>query len=371
MQLLTAQAKKDEASLKAAKLGYLPSLSFNPTYSIDNALGSSFSIPVSASWQLDIFGSNTSRKRQAAALTAQARDLEQATRAKLVSSIAQLYLQLVTYDRQFAIMLHARDLWEQSLETQKALMENGRAYSTAVNQMEASVLSVDLQIVELKNSITQCENAICQMLAETPHHIARSEWVNPYLPDKIALGVPADMLRYRPDVRAAEHNLESAFFGVNFARSEFFPKISIGGSLAWGGGSSLIAGAVASLLQPIFAQGQLNANLKISKYRMEDAQNRFVQAVIDAGNEVNSALSEYHSALAKKELYSRQVAALEDAFYATRELMDNGKAIYLEVLTAQESYLNAQISEVINLYAANYALIELYTALGGATEWDQ
>lgn len=129
----------------------------------------------------------------------------------------------------------------------------------------------------------------------------------------------------------------------------------------------ILLNAVASLTQPIYAQGKLKANLKISQLTQEDLMNKYVQTVIEAGSEVNDALADCQAVVEKHGYYHLQVAVLKDAYKGTHELMDNGKASYLEVLTAQETLLNAQLNEATNMYNGAQALIALYIALGGAT----
>ena len=130
----------------------------------------------------------------------------------------------------------------------------------------------------------------------------------------------------------------------------------------------LLLTVVGSLTQPIFARGKLNANLKIAKLTQEDLQKKYVQTVINAGNEVNEALADCQAAREKHAYYHRQVEVLNDAYTGTHELMDNGKASYIEVLTAQESLLSAQLSEAMNMYNGAQAVIALYIALGGGTK---
>jgi outer membrane protein TolC len=152
--------------------------------------------------------------------------------------------------------------------------------------------------------------------------------------------------------------------------------LSLQGILGWANAAgstivnpgALLLQAIATIAQPVFAQGKLIANLKISKLSQEDAAQKYVQTVINAGNEVNEAMADCQSAKAKDLLYKRQIEVLQDAYVGTHELMDAGKANYLEVLTAQETLLSAQINEAANLYEGTRALIALYIALGGATE---
>jgi len=385
--------EKSEASLKTAKMAYLPSLYFSPQGTLskfdDNPWSKTYTLPLQLSMDVDVFGSITNKKRAAQAVLLQAQMGEEAIRANLISTTAQQYYMLQLLDRQLAILTMTDSLWNASLETQKSLWENGKAYSTAVNQMESSYLNIKTQIVDTRRNILATENAISRLLAGTPQHIERENWgfsANPNHPDSetgqrmfdtqfLKIGVPATMLEFRPDIRMANHAMEEAFYNVQAARSAFFPSIMLTGSAGWTNNGGLIVNpgkillnAVGQLTQPIFARGQLKANLKIQQLTQEDLQKKYVQTVIDAGNQVNEAMADCQAAREKHAYYHRQVQVLYDAYTGTHELMDNGKASYLEVLTAQESLLNAQLSEAANMYKGTQAVIALYIALGGGTK---
>lgn len=374
--------EQSQASLKAAKLGYLPSISFAPSAGVNSFLNEgslqptwTYNLPLQINWDLDLFAVNTNQKRKAQAVLWQTQAREQVVKANLVSSVAQQYCMLQLLDRQLEILLFTDSLWNVSLETQRSLWENGKAYSTAVNQMENSYLNVKTQIVDVRRRIRGVENAICKLLVITPQHIERSSWSSYELPQRIGTGVPAQLLSNRPDIQVADHALEEAFYNTQAARAAFYPKLSLQGLLGWGNNSgmipnpgALLLNALASLTQPIFAQGKLRANLKISKLSQEDMAQKYVQTVINAGNQVNEALADCQVAREKDSYYKRQVEVLQDAYAGTHELMDAGKANYLEVLTAQESLLSAQINEAANLYEGSRALIALYIALGGGAK---
>jgi len=369
-----------QASLKATKLGYLPSVTFGPSGSVSSfnfsPAGWTYNLPLQMDWNLDFFAVNTNQKRKAQAVLAQAEARKQVVQANLVSAVAQQYCMLQLLDRQLEILLTTDSLWNASLETQRALWENGKAYSTSVNQMESSYLNVKTQIVDVKRSIRSVENAICQLLAITPQHINRNRWNNYELPQRLSTGVPAQLLENRPDIQMADHLLEEAFYNTQAARAAFYPKVTLQGLIGWtnNGGSvtvnpgAMLLNAVLSLMQPVFAQGKLRANLKISKLSQEDIAQQYVQTVINAGNQVNEALADCQAAREKDVYYKRQIEVLQDAYVGTHELMDNGKASYLEVLTAQEGLLSAQISEATNLYNGARAIIALYIALGGGAK---
>lgn len=386
--------EKSEASLKAAKMAYLPSFYFSPQGTLakfdDNPWSKTYNLPLQMQMDVDLFGSITNKKRAAKAVLLQAQVSEEALRANLVSTVAQQYFMLQVLDRQLEILTATDSLWNASLETEKTLWENGKIYSTAVNQMESSYLNVKTQIVDTRRNIRSVENAICRLLAETPHHIERSRWGSSALPQHpdfstgqrmfdtkfIQVGVPATLLEYRPDIRMADFAMEEAFYNTQAARSAFFPGISLQGVAGWtnSGGSmvvnpgKLLLNAVGQLTQPIFARGKIKANHKIAQLTEEDLKRKYVQTVIDAGNQVNEALADCQAAREKHAYYHRQVEVLHEAYEGTHELMDNGKSNYLEVLTAQETLLNAQLSEAMNMYNGAQAVIALYIALGGGTK---
>ena len=387
--------EKSEASLKAAKMAYLPSLAFAPQGTIssfnNNAAVKTYNVPLQLSVDLDVFGSITNKKRAAKAVLLQAQMQEEVVRTNLISITAQQYLMLQVLDRELEILMQTDSLWNKSLETEKSLWENGKAYSTAVNQMEASYLSVKTQIVDTRRNIRAVENAICKLLAISPQPIKRQKWGSSYLHHADAsgdaeermfntkylrIGIPAQMLENRPDILMANHAMEEAFYNTAAARSAFYPSITLSGAAGWTNNSGvsivdpgkLLLNAVAQLTQPIFARGKLIANKKIAQLTEEDLQKKYVQMVINAGNEVNEAMADCMTARDKHSFYKRQVEVLREAYKGTHELMDNGKASYIEVLRAQESLLDAQLNSAMNMYYGAESIIALYIALGGGSK---
>ena len=326
------------------------------------------------------------KKRAAKAALLQAQMTEESTRSNLISTIAQQYFYLQLLDREMEILIQTDSLWKASLDTEKALYENGQAYSTAVNQQESSWLDVKSQIVGIRRSIRSAENEICSLLCITPQHIDRSYWgaagqyhsategMRMFDENYSKVGVSAQMLERRPDIRLANYYMEEAFYNTQAARAAFFPSITLTGEAGWSNNSGmvnpgkLLLQLVGQLSQPIFARGQIKANYKTAQLTEENLKKKYVQTVVDAGNDVNEAIADCLSAREKHDYYHRQVEVLHEAYVGTHELMDNGKASYLEVLTAQESLLSAQLNEAVNLYNGSQAVISLYIALGGGTK---
>jgi NodT family efflux transporter outer membrane factor (OMF) lipoprotein len=333
-------------------------------------------LPLTASWQLDFFGGIRNSKKQAKALLEQSRDYEQAVQTQLIAGIANTYYTLQMLDAQLSICEQTEYSWGESVKSTRALMNAGMANEAAVSQMEAAHLSVQTSVWDLKEQINQVENSLSLLLAETPQHIQRTSWteVTFACPESLSIGLPIQLLANRPDVRAAERNLEAAFYSTNMARSAFYPSVSLSGSAGWtnsAGGviinpGKFLASAVGSLTQPLFAQGRLVGQLKIAKAQQEQASLAFQQALLNAGAEVNEAMVACETSRAKSDLLDRQVASLEKAYHSTSLLMQHGTTTYLEVLTAQQSLLSAQLQQTANRFKEIQCIINLYLALGGS-----
>ena len=249
-------------NVKSAKWGYAPTLYFSPSAAYQG--GSSFSarIPINASWQLGIFGQTTTGVRKAKAQVAYEEDYKQAVQVSLAANVANLYYTLVMLDRELEIEMQTQGLWEESLETTRALYDAGIYESPAVYQMEAAVAAVKTEILDLRNTILTTEASLCNLLAEPPHHIERASFGAFQMPEQLHLGLPVRLLDARPDVRMAERNMELAYYGTQSARQDFYPTINIEGLFgAAFSPAQLIGQAVASLTQPIFAAGKLTAQL--------------------------------------------------------------------------------------------------------------
>ena len=374
--LRTAQLTIEQAQneVMAAKWGYAPTLALGPnaSYNYQGGAGSyAVQVPVRASWQLGIFGQNRSKVRSAKARLAFDEDYRQAVQVELAANVATLYYNLVMLDRQLEISEATEKLYEESYNTTQALFQAGIYNSPAVYEMQASLEALRADIVGLRYGIATTEASLCLLLVEPPHHIERSSFDQFEMPEQIHVGLPVRLLDARPDVRMAERTMEIAYYGTQQARQAFYPSLSLDGLFGVGGSFnalSLIGQAVGSLAQPIFQGGQLTAQLRNAKAEQEKAQLQFVQTLYNAGSEVYQHKKAVETAEEKASHIDIRVNALRDAFSATTELMNNGSTTYLEVLTAQESLLSAQLTQVENRYERVRALISLYTALGGFGE---
>ena len=374
------QIEEAEAALMSAKLAFLPSFALSPQGTISSFDGGkatkTYTLPVTASWELDIFGRLRNAKQQAKALYAQSKDYQQAVRTQLIAGIANVYYTLLMLDEQLAISQQTEEAWKETVASTRALMDAGLANEAATSQMEAAYYSVQTSILDLKEQINQVENSLALLLAETPRRYERGKLADQQLPEDVAVGVPMQMLSNRPDVRAAERSLEQAFYATNQARAAFYPSIVLSGSAGWtnSAGSMIVnpgkflASAVGSLTQPLFNKGQIMAQYRIAKAQQEEASLSFQQALLNAGSEVNDALVACQTSKAKTLLFEKQIQSLEKALESTSLLMEHGTTTYLEVLTARQSLLSAQLSQTANRFTEIQSVINLYQALGGGRE---
>ena len=374
------QIEEAEAALMSAKLAFLPSFALSPQGTISSFDGGkatkTYTLPVTASWELDIFGRLRNAKQQPKALYAQSKDYQQAVRTQLIAGIANVYYTLLMLDEQLAISQQTEEAWKETVASTRALMDAGLANEAATSQMEAAYYSVQTSILDLKEQINQVENSLALLLAETPRRYERGKLADQRLPEDVAVGVPMQMLSNRPDVRAAERSLEQAFYATNQARAAFYPSIVLSGSAGWtnSAGSMIVnpgkflASAVGSLTQPLFNKGQIMAQYRIAKAQQEEASLSFQQALLNAGSEVNDALVACQTSKAKTLLFEKQIQSLEKALESTSLLMEHGTTTYLEVLTARQSLLSAQLSQTANRFTEIQSVINLYQALGGGRE---
>ena len=368
-----------EATLKSARLAYLSSFNFAPQGSLSSFDGATptktYSIPVQASWQIDIFNGLTNAKRRAKALYLQSREYEQAVKTQLIASVANLYYTLLMLDSQYDVTEETAAKWRQSVEMMQAMKQAGLANEAAVAQYEANTLSIEASLHDLAYQRTQTENSLCSLLGEAPHTIARGELADQHMPETLAVGVPLQMLANRPDIRQAEYSLMQSYYATASARSALYPSITLSGTLGWTNNNGIIVNpgkmiwnAAASLLQPIFNANANRAQVKIAKAQQEESRLAFQQALLNAGAEVNNALTQSQSARAKADLRMRQIEALERAVESTELLMQHGTTTYLEVLTAQQSLLSAQLSQIADRFDEIQGAVNLYQALGGGRD---
>jgi len=370
-----------ETMLKAAKLAFLPAVNFgsaqspmgniNTVYTDPSQTTKAYTLPVTASWTLDLFGNILSQKRSTQMKLLGMKDYQMAVRAQVIGGIANSYYTLLMLDEQLRIVTEMSQMAKETWDMMKLQYNLGRMRSTSVQSAEATYLSTQTQANDFRRQIRATENALCLLIGQAGQQIPRSTLARQSLPSEFSTGVGMALLKNRPDVHNAEMALASCFHDVQTARSKFYPSITIGATANFSNLSgSMNPGKWATsffgnLLQPIFNRGALIAGLKVSKLQYEQAYNTWQNAILQAGNEVSNALVNYNAYDANAKLESQRVAVLTKTVDDTRALYKSSGASYLEVLTAQTQLLSAQLSLVTDNFYKMQSVVSLYTALGG------
>ena len=372
--------KMIEAQLTAAKLAFVPGFTFTPQGTIASWDGAkptkTYSLPVNASWSIDLFGNLLSQKRAVQMQLLQMKDYQVSVQTAIVANVANMYYTLLMLDRQLEVVTDmerlTKDTWE-IMQLRKNTTIGIR--STAVQSAEANYLSVQTQKTDLKRQIREVENSLSLLIGQQAQTISRGRLDDQQLPQQFSAGVGIDLLANRADVHANEMALAQCFHNVQTARSRFYPSITINASGAYTNNSGagivnpgkILASAVGSLTQPIFQHGLLVAGLKVAKAQYDQAYNTWQQSILKAGSEVSNALVQYNASAEKAALEQQRIKVLRQNVEDTRLLMASAGSTYLEVITAEQSLLNAELNAISNQFSKMQAVVDLYNALGGGS----
>ena len=370
-----------EAQLKVAKLAFLPGITFTPQGTISTWDGQkankTYSLPVNASWDANLFGSLTAAKRSVQVTMLQMKDYQVAVQTKLIANVANMYYTLLMLDKQLQIVTDMEKLTKDTWGIMKVQLQTVRGVrSTAVQSAESNYLSVQTQKEDIKRQIRETENSLSLVMGEQAHAISRSTLDAQSLPTTFSTGVGVQLLSNRADVHANEMALANCFYNIEVARARFYPSLTISASGAYtnSGGMGIInpgkilLSAVGSLTQPIFMNGQLRAGLRVAEDQYKQALNTWQSSVLSAGSEVSNALVLYNASDAKSKLEQKRIAVLKKNVEDARNLMASAGATYLEVITAQSNLLNAQLNQVQDDFSKMQAVVNLYYALGGGAK---
>lgn len=370
-----------EAQLKAAKLAFLPGITFTPQGTISTWDGQkankTYSLPINASWDANLFGNLTAAKRSAQVSMLQMKDYQVAVQTKLIANVANMYYTLLMLDKQLQIVTDMEKLTKDTWDIMKVQLQTVRGVrSTAVQSAESNYLSVQTQKEDIKRQIRETENSLSLVMGEQAHAISRSTLDAQSLPTTFSTGVGVQLLSNRADVHAYEMALANCFYNIETARARFYPSLTISASGAYtnSGGmgitnpGKILLSAVGSLTQPIFMKGQLRAGLRVAEDQYKQALNTWQNSVLSAGSEVSNALVLYNASDAKSKLESQRIVVLKKNVEDTRNLMASAGSTYLEVITAQSNLLNAQLNQVQDDFSKMQAVVNLYYALGGGAK---
>lgn len=376
------RVKEAQAPLLAAKLAYVPALALSPQGTISsfdqNAATKTYSLPITASWEISIFGGILNAKRGAEVAVKQMQAYRQAVQTQVIANVANMYYTLLMLDRQLVISRETVDILKQNVEMMEAMKEAAmnNANSAGVEQSKAAYAQMQASLPDIEQSIREVENSLSILLGEAPHSIQRGVMESQVLPSEFSVGIPLQLLSNRPDVKAAEMALAASYYNTNYARSAFYPQITLSGSAGWvnNAGTEIfnpgkfLANAIGSLTQPLFYNGANIAKLRMAKAQEAQSKLAFEQALLNAGSDVSNALSLYQKTNQKVAARKMQVESAQKAAEDTKYLFKYGTSTSLEVLSAQQAYLSAQLSQVSDNFDRMQAVVSLYQTLGGGRE---
>ncbi|OJV78796.1 MAG: multidrug transporter [Bacteroidia bacterium 44-10] len=380
LQIAFLRVEQAEAVLKSSRLAYLPSVNLAPQGALSSFDGSTpsktYSLAASASWEIDLSGKLSNTERSNRAILESSNAYCQAVQTQLIATIANSYYTLLRLDRQLEINLATLKNWEENINTLQTLKRAGQSNDPAILRAEANRLSLESSILAVRKSINETENSLLVLLGSEAQSVERGVLAGQMFPETMAIGVPLQLLANRPDVRQAEYNVAQTHYATNVARAAFYPSITLSGSAGWTNnpGSAIVNpgeflwSAAASLFQPIFNKGVNQANLKVAKAQAEEAALQFQQSILNAGKEVNNALVQWQTAQQQIYLGDQQIETLQEAMRKIELLMRYSSTNYLEVLTAQQSLLQAEQSQAQNQFDKIQGIINLYHAVGGGTQ---
>ena len=364
IRIAKLSVEQSEAMLKNAQLSYLPGFSLAPLATATKVQGQqptlSYELPIKMNWEISFGGKRRHQKKMAKTQVLQSQMQLQYMQISLVAELANAYYTLVMLDRQLEISHQALQNQQENVDAFRALRQVGRQTETAVNQAEASCLNVAASIPTLESQIRQIETAICLLLNRQTGTVELSscDAVGSVVLDSLN-NIPLENLASRPDVLVAEYGLRAAFSNVDVARSEFYPSLSISASYDF---ANIIGEIVGGLVQPLFAQGSLKANLKKTKAQREQAQINFEKALLTAAGEVRDALGSRDACIKREESRNLQVEACQRAYENSKEFMRYSNVTYLEVLVAQSTLLDVQLVQTAEWLEKQQSMINLFKA---------
>jgi multidrug efflux system outer membrane protein len=388
LKVAVQKIEEARAAFGQSKAAFLPSLSGNvsvtqskqsvasldyPPGTVVNTKFTSYQLGLSSSWEADVWGQLSSAKKSAYANLLQTDAAKRAIQTQLIADIANNYYMLLALDKQLDITTRTMQNRIKDVETMKALKEGAVVNGAAVVQAEANRYAAEVAIPDIKRSIRETENALDILVGRGPGNLNRTKLDTQQPITDLQTGIPAQLLKNRPDVQQAGYNFRAAFENTNLAHTYFYPQFTITAS----GGftnltlkdffvNSIFYNIAAGLTQPIFNQGINKSRLKTAIAQQKEALYNYQQTILVAGQEVSNALYAYQSAMDKDGARGKQIVALQKSVDYTEQLLKFSSATnYTDVLTSEQSLLAAQLSGVNDRLEQLQAIVNLYRALGG------
>ncbi|NJN34581.1 MAG: efflux transporter outer membrane subunit [Saprospiraceae bacterium] len=327
-----------------------------------------------ASWEIDIWHRLKAQKESATERILATTEGVQWLNTNIIAAVANAYYELLALDAESIVVVQNIELQSRALEIVKAQKNAGRATELAVQQFQAQVLETRALYFQLQQRIVIAENALRLLMGQFDGEIPRARVLREQvLPERIATGLPTQLIFNRPDIRQMEHELAATNIDVYVARTAFLPNLTLTpfvGLQAFRPSvlfqpQSAALGVLGGLANPVFNRRGIEAERDSRLARREAALNGYYQNIVMAYLEVQTELQQIQNLRQSYTLKSEEVVALTRAVDVSNDLYVAGFANYLEVITAQRSALKAalELAEIRKFQLIN--VVNLYRALGG------
>ncbi|MGE9616207.1 MAG: efflux transporter outer membrane subunit [Solitalea-like symbiont of Acarus siro] len=372
-----------EKYFRQSKLNYLPNLNlaisgnYSPkdnTNKLDNTFN--FNTGLQVAWEVDLWGKLRSNEQAMLAQYLETAAGRQAVKAQIIAQVAQEYYHLHFLHNKLNTLKKYQSLADSTVKIMELQFQAGNTTYLSVQQGIAEKLTIDKMLPQIQENIIITENAINFLIGKFPDKILTTNSPHLVTSDGYAIGVPSDLLRYRPDVQQAEYALTAASAKANITLKEMYPNFTItanGGvqliknSVWFNIPNALFALAEGSIIQPLFNKRKLRTNYEIALIEREKAVINFKEKVTNAVMEVSNTLMQLNKLKETRKIVKKKVDTLTKAVENARLLFLNGLANYLEVITAPNSLINAEIENIDLQEEYINTVINLYTALGGGS----
>lgn len=346
----------------------------------DSESGGAVRAGLDGAWEIDLFGRLTRSREAAWARAARQQALSHEARRLSVGEIASTYVALRAAERRLALTERALELQEQTLSLVRSRVESGLAPALDRVRAQSQVSALRANLGPLRTEVDRFRNALAVLLAEPPGAVdellAERAGDIPSSETGRAVGVPADLVRRRPDIRAAELQLAVATAEIGIAAAELYPRLTLPGSISVGwsgiGEGSVVTTVLASLSAlvelPLYDGGQRRAAVTAAEERLIQATLTYRQVLLQALQEVESALAGYRGAWEQRRALEDAVQSNRIAYEQSRELYRQGFVNFIDVLDSQRTW-NDSLQDLANAERdMSLEVVNLYTALGAAPD---
>ena len=378
-------------SLNSARSGYFPTLNLSGGWNKNRPSGMMaddhghastidyFSLGVNMNWEIDVFGKITARAKQQKASFKATRAEYAAVMTSLCGNIAKAYINLRVYQAELAVAGEHIASQEKIVKITEARHEAGLASMLDVSQAKVVYYSTQASVPGLRSAIHRTINGLATLVGVYPEELYPKLDVAAPLPDYnqiVPVGIPAELLRRRPDIVQAEYELAGYAAALGIAKKEFLPTLSISGSIGTSAhrpgslfkSESLTYSIAPTLSWTIFDGMARKYNAAIARQQMEIGIDNYNLAVMTAVQEVDDAISAYVSTLKNIDVLEEVITHSDKSLELSLDLYKRGLNPFNDVVTAQLNVLENQNSIIVSKGNALAALVNLYEALGGG--WD-